>query len=229
MSFPRFKTREISTPLATTAATAALPGANAEQKANVATVAIVAGASPENAFFATPDACAEIDLFAFHERAAIREHDGGMPRLDAENEVAREMGQETANALYCAAISSWRAEIETAPETEFNGFGKLRPVSLRFLDSGWSMKALTSGWCEVSLFGVHEGGAPRERIDGWGLVPMLAWGVHRCSIRAIERDFCILRSTGGAELMQSRMRANFDQAVVWWAHPAIQGDQNART
>ncbi len=228
MTFPRFKMRERRDPLATTATTATLSGANAEQRANVATVAIVAGVPPRTAFFPQLRTRLEIDLDAFGERAAILEFDGGLPRLEAENKAARELGQASAETLYRAAIALWRGEIEAAPETKLHGLEKLRPVSLRFLDSNWVLKALAAGWCAVSLFGAHEGGAPRERIDAWGLLPMLAWGVHKSSIRLIERDFCLLRTIGGAELRQPRMRANFDQAVAWWQHPAIQGDKHER-
>ena len=84
------------------------------------------------------------------------------------------------------------------------------------------MKALAAGWDEVALFGVHGGEAPRERLDRWGVLPFLSWGTHTYSIVGFERDFCLLRTSGGSELRQQRHRANFDAAVVWWLHLAIQ-------
>jgi hypothetical protein len=156
------------------------------------------------------------------------EYDGNMPRLDAENAAAKEMGYETAGALYRAVIEAWCSEVTAAPRSEIHGFDKLRDASLRFLASDWALTALAAGWDDLGLFAVHEGTAPRERLDAWGVLPFFTWGVHKYSIVRFERDFCLLRTSGGSELRQPRMRSNFDQALVWWAHPAIQGDKNAR-
>ena len=74
------------------------------------------------------------------------EYDGGMSRLDAEDAAAREMGFDTASALYSDVIASWRSEVIAAPETKLHGFDKLKAVSLRFLASEWASKALEAGW-----------------------------------------------------------------------------------
>jgi hypothetical protein len=182
----------------------------------------VAAASP------TENSRPPIDLASFAERSAIMEYDGGMPRLDAENAAAQEMGFDSAGALYHAVIEAWLAEIEAAPETKLLGFDKLRAFSLRFLASEWPMKALAAGWCEIGLFGVHECAAPRERLDAQGLVPLIAWGMLGCTILGLDRHAAALRTRQGSTLHQPRMRANFDAALVWWAHPAIHGHKNER-
>jgi hypothetical protein len=155
------------------------------------------------------------------ERAAIMEHDGGLPRMEAEKAAAREMGFAAAEVLYRAAIEAWRLEIAAVPQTGIPGFDKLATVSLRFLGSDWATKALAADWDETALFAVHEGKAPQERHDAWGLVPVLAWGVHRCTIETFSRDVCLLRTQRDATLRQPRTRANFDEALPWWRHPGI--------
>ncbi|MFZ1107781.1 MAG: hypothetical protein WAN43_05480 [Rhodomicrobium sp.] len=180
----------------------------------VANVAVATAWSPENS-------CPPIDLSAFHERAAIMECDGGLSRFEAENAAAIELGFETAQALYRAIIDAWLAEVAAAPETKLHGFDRLKDESLRFLVSDWALKALAAGWDDLGLFAVHENAAPRERLDAWGLATLLSWGVLKSSIVRFERDFCLLRTSGGSELRQSRMRANFDAALVWWAHPLL--------
>jgi len=221
MNFPRFQIQETETIPATSATPATLSGAKAEKAGNVADVASVAAPSPKTAFFASPETCIEVDLVAFHERAAIREHDGGLPRLDAENEAARELGYDTASALYSDVIASWRSKVIAAPKTEIHGFGKLAAVSIKFLASEWPMKALEAGWDDLGLFAVHEGSAPRERLDAQGLVPLITWGVLGCTILGLNRHAAALRTQQGSTLHQPRVRANFDQAVPWWRHSTI--------
>jgi hypothetical protein len=120
-----------------------------------------------------------------------------------------------------APLASWRAFILAAPTTAARGFDKLAAVSLRFLDSEWASKAVASLWDAVSLFGIHGGPAPRERLDAWGLLPLLAWGTHRYSIFGFDAHACLLRTSNGATLRQQRHRANFDAALAWWLHPTL--------
>jgi hypothetical protein len=140
---------------------------------------------------------------------------------EADRAAAREMGFDTAAALYRAAIEAWRSEIAAAPSTGIRDFDKLAAVSLRFLDSDWAVKALAAGWDETALFAVHEGQAPKERTDAWGLIPVLAWDFHGCTIEGFSRDACALRTRRGGMLRQPRMRANVDQAAPFWRHPGI--------
>jgi hypothetical protein len=62
-------------------------------------------------------------------------------------------------------LASRRASILAAPAATAPGFDKLASVSLSFLDSGWAAKALAADWDEIALFAIHEGPAPKERID----------------------------------------------------------------
>ena len=126
--------------------------------------------------------------------------------------AAREMGFDTAEALYRAATEGVALGDRRRAATGIPGFDKLAAVSFRFLVSDWAMQALTVGWDETALFGVHEGKAPEKRHDAWGLIPVLAWGVHRCTIETFSRDVCLLRTQRDATLRQPRTRANFDKA-----------------
>ena len=65
-----------------------------------------------------------------------------------------------------------------------------------------------------------QGQRPKERLDCWGLVLFLAWGVHGCTVETIGKQVCALRTRSGAVQSQPRTRANFDEAAAWWAHPA---------
>jgi len=130
---------------------------------------------------------------------------------------------------YAEQIAEWRAAISSVrsglPDIE-----KLKAVSLRFLDSPEAALALENGWDAVSLFGMYEGQAPRERIDCWGLLLFLAWGVHSCTVETVDQKVCAIRTRSGAVQTLRRSRANFDQAVPWWKHPgirnAIDGDSD---
>jgi len=126
-------------------------------------------------------------------------------------------------------INEWRSAIAAVrsdrPEIE-----KLKTASLRFLASPDATAAVENGWDAVSLFGMHEGTAPKERIDCWGLVLFLAWGVHGCTVETVDQKVCALRTRSGAVQTLRRNRANFDEAIPWWKHPgitnAIDGDSN---
>ncbi len=117
-------------------------------------------------------------------------------------------------------ISEWRAAIARVGTDQLD-IAKLKTVSLRFLDTPDAVAAIENDWDEIALFGVHEGPSPKERLDTWGLVPFLAWGVHRYTIATVSRDACVLKTSRGASLRQPRMRANFGKAVPWWTHPGI--------
>ena len=110
-------------PATATSATVATEETNKTRTA--ATVATVAVAEAGSAL--APVAAKPIDLAAFHERAAIMEYDGGLPRGEADKAAAREMGFDTAEALYRAAIKAWRSEIAAAPQTGIPALTSLLP------------------------------------------------------------------------------------------------------
>ena len=117
-------------------------------------------------------------------------------------------------------IAEWRFAIASVATDQVN-IAKLKIASLCFLDGLDAVEAVSCGWDAVSLFGVHQGPAPHERLDAWGLIPAQVWGVLHCSIVNFDRDACMLRTPRTATLRQPRLRANFDQAVPWWMHPRI--------
>ncbi len=163
----------------------------------------------------------EFDISAFAECASIMEYDGGMPRAEADHTAAHELGYRTEEALDHASVEAWLSEIAATPQTGIHDFDRLATVSLRFLESEWAMKALAADWDETALFAVHEGQSPKERIDAWGLIPLLAWGIHKPSIISFDANACLLRPSAGEPLRQPRSRANFDEAVPWWRHLGI--------
>ena len=117
-------------------------------------------------------------------------------------------------------IVEWRAAVEQATPVTPAGH-KLKETSSLFLDSEDATAAIENGWDAVSLFGLHKGSALKERIDAWGLVLFLAWGVHGCRVESVNEKVCALRTRTGVAQRQPRDRANFDQAIPWWRHPAI--------
>jgi hypothetical protein len=121
---------------------------------------------------------------------------------------------------YAEQIAEWRASISSV-RSDLPDIEKLKTVSLRFLDSPEAALALENGWDAVSLFGMHEGQAPKERIDCWGLVLFLAWGVHGCTVETIGQKVCALRTRSGAVQTLPRSRASSDQAAPWWLHAGI--------
>ena len=103
--------------------------------------------------------------------------------------------------------------------------GTLLLATLAFLDSEHAEPAVSFGWDEVALFGVHPCSEPRHRLEGWGLVPTLGWSVLRLSIRTISADHVALVSAnaqGGSELT-FRRKPGLASAVPWWRHPVLSG------
>lgn len=119
-----------------------------------------------------------------------------------------------------ATIAEWRTAIASVkpgiPEID-----KLKTVSLRFLDSPDAVAAVEHGWDAVSLFGMHEGNAPKQRVGCWGLVLFIAWGVHGCTVETIGQKVCALCTRSGAVQTLRNNRAASDEAVPWWLHPGI--------
>ncbi len=170
-----------------------------EQK--VAGVADVASPLPEFSFFERPSSppCRKVADVA-----------GGLP----ENAKFDDPGGRP------AIIAEWRDAIANV-KPDRPDIDKLKAVSLSFLDSADAITAVEHGWDALSLFGMHRGECYRIRIDCWGLVLFLAWGVHKCSVETIDAKVCALRTRSGAVQMLRPHRENFDQAIPWWQHPGI--------
>jgi len=124
-------------------------------------------------------------------------------------------------------ITAWRASIACVA-TDLPEVSRLKTVSLRFLDGSNVAAAIENEWNEVSLFGVHRGGYPKERLDCWGLTAFLAWGTHSYTIQAFTREECSLLTRSGSLLKLQRVRPNHDQATSFWTHPAFCNPQSER-
>jgi len=117
-------------------------------------------------------------------------------------------------------IDEWRKAIR-AVRSDRPDIMKLKAASLRFLDGPDAITAVDNGWDAISLFGVHRGSAPKDRIDCWGLVLFTAWGVHGCTVETIGQKVCALRTRTGAVQTKPRVHPNAGQAIPWWQHPAL--------
>jgi hypothetical protein len=160
----------------------------------------------------------------FEERAAIREESGELSRAEANQVAAQEFGYPHPKAFYSAVIHAWRAAIEAAwlpapasdcEQIKYGKFDALKTSSLAFLHSDFA----TCGWDELALFAVHESSAPAERIDSYGLLPLIAWSILGLKVSDIGREHATLTTYSGATLRHPRFRANHNEAVPWWTHP----------
>lgn len=107
-----------------------------------------------------------VDLDAFEERAAIAEHDGELPREDAERLAAGEQGFDSADDLHAAAVAFWSSEIDRlarAGATARQSGEALRRAQA-FVREGWALQAARLGWDELDLFGVCPR-APWRNLD----------------------------------------------------------------
>ena len=109
-----------------------------------------------------------VDPDVFEERAGIIEHDGGLPRQEAEALAAQEQGFADTDSLHGELVRRWAAEIErlaTLPAVSPDGAEALKRAQA-FISEGWALQAARLGWGEVELFGV----CPRApwRLGGQG-------------------------------------------------------------
>jgi hypothetical protein len=120
-----------------------------------------------------------------------------------------------------ATIAECRARVQlTTPRTP--EFIALKDMSLRFLDSPDAVTAFKNAHHTLSLFGVCKSDASINRVDCWGLVPFLAWGIHTGEDAACSGKICAIR-TRSAYAVRQRPPQNFhfDQSVPWWDYGDI--------
>lgn len=201
---------------------------------NAADAADAAGVPPQTTKFVASEVRETIDLAAFSERAAILEHDAGLSRAEAERAAARELGHDSAEALYLAAIEAWRGEILALPKANTREAERLVAMTLGFLASEWALKALAAGWDEPALFGVFDGeaGAMRSRYDAQGLVPAIALSVLTLKPVEITADAAILQSRTGSRLRHGRFLPGAEYCASWWSvsgHAQNPAQYSART
>ena len=127
-----------------------------------------------------------------------------------------------------ARIRAWRRMITAVPlpepwtDTErlaARQIEALRDHSIDFLDGDFILDAVHCGWGEIEVFGVHEGTAPVERLDSYGLIPLLAWSGLGLTLTGIDHNHAQLTSWTGSVLKHPRVRPNHSGAVPWWRHP----------
>ena len=93
-------------------------------------------------------ALAAPDPVAFEERSAIAEHDGGMPRQDAETLAAREQGFDDTDSLHGEMVGRWATEIgrlAKLPAVSPEGAEALKRAQA-FISEGWALPAARLGW-----------------------------------------------------------------------------------
>lgn len=154
------------------------------------------------------------DLDAFEERAAIREHEGGQDRDQAEAVAARELGYAGPDDLFSAASRRWLRllEAEAARWASDPRGRKHIAAALAFTREGWAAKAAALGWDALALFGVHPS-APWRRHDCMGA----AFARH--PVAAVTRDGVIYRAADGAMLTRWRCHIADDARAVWEISP----------
>ncbi len=162
------------------------------------------------------------DADAFEERAAIFEHDAGLPRRDAETLAAQEQGRADAPSLHGELVDRWAAEIERLaklPAVSPDGAEALKRAQA-FISEGWALQAARLGWDETELFGVCPR-APWHRLDRKGA----AFGG---AVQAITQDAVVYASglrryralvnnAGGGLLFWELVCEPLMQFVAGWA------------
>ena len=110
--------------------------------------------------------------------------------LQAPDNVPADWVQGIADLLAMPAHPDW-------PET---GWTVLREDALRFIQA-WAAQAHALGWEALDLFAVHVD-APRARLDGMGLVPLLSGR----PVAALTEDSAAITGESGAPLTYRRRK-----------------------
>jgi hypothetical protein len=152
-------------------------------------------------------ALAAPDLAVYEERAGIIEHDGGLPRQEAESLAAQEQGFNDADSLHGELVGRWATEIDRLT--------KLRAVSAEgaealkqaqaFISQGWALQAVRPGWDEIELFGACPR-APWQRLDRKGV----AFGG---TVQAVTQD--AVAYVGGQRRYRAQVNNDGGAIVIW--------------
>ena len=147
------------------------------------------------------------DSDAFEERAAIIEHDAGLPRQEAETLAAQEQGHADAGSLHGATVQRWAAEIgrlAKLPAVSPEGAEALK-LARAFINEGWALQAARLGWDEVELFGVCPR-APWQRLDRKGV----AFGG---AVQAITTEAVVC--VGGQRRYRAQVNNDNGAVLIW--------------
>jgi hypothetical protein len=127
------------------------------------------------------------------ERAAIIEHDSGIPSAWAE-------------AL--AQLDPNKPPSDVPPR---RWLGFIDDCG-RFLDGGWVLRATKLGWGPLDLFGCDRE-RPVSRVDHLGLV----WLLNGGTVVELQRDRAILKTPNGALQSYRRRPIEVGRVVLAWA------------
>ncbi len=191
--------------------------------ASSASSASLGSENPKPAESAEPAECAELlkhpspdlrdtaltasDPDEFEERAGIIEHDGGLPRQEAEALAAQEQGFDDADSLHRESVGRWAAEIErlaTLPAISPDGAEALKRARA-FIAEGWALQAARFGWDEVELFGVCPV-APWQRLDRKGA----AFGG---AVKAVTQEAMVY--VGGLRRYRAQVNNDGGATLIW--------------
>ena len=148
-----------------------------------------------------------VDPDDFEERAGIIEHDGGLPRQEAETLAAQEQGHADADSLHRESVGRWAAEIErlaTLPAISPDGAEALKRARA-FIAEGWALQAARFGWDEVELFGVCPV-APWQRLDRKGA----AFGG---AVKAVTQEAMVY--VGGLRRYRAMVNNDGGAVLIW--------------
>jgi hypothetical protein len=126
------------------------------------------------------------------ERAAIIEHDGGVPRLWAE-------------AL--ARLNPNRPPCNMSPKRWLQFIDDCG----RFLDGGWATRAEALGWGPLELFGCDRV-KPFARLDRAGLL----WLLNGGKLIALTAATATIETIGGARQTYRRRPIEVDAVALAW-------------
>jgi hypothetical protein len=129
---------------------------------------------------------------AEEERAAIVEHDGGVPRAWAEGFARLEPSKPPGDV----PPPRWLRFVDDCG---------------RFLNGGWVSRAAQFGWGPVDLFGCDRG-RPFARVDHLGLLWLLKGG----SIVELHRDRAVVQTAGGIHQTYRRCPVEAGRVVLAW-------------
>lgn len=161
----------------------------AERRLTLASLAALAGGQAESL---NTEPATDTWTDAEEERAAVIEHDGGVPREWAEGFTRLD---------------------RTKPPSEVPSQRWLRFIDdcRRFLDGGWAARAAALGWGPLHLFGCDRK-RPFARLDHRGLL----WEINGGRLIELHRDRAIIETASGARQSYRRQPLEVGRVVLAW-------------
>ena len=164
------------------------PEKEAERSTTLATLATLAGVRGETEHFKPAPDTSDGE----EERAAIVEHDGGVPRAWAEGFARLDPRKPPGDV----PPLRWLRFIDDCG---------------RFLDGGWASRAAQFGWGPLNLFGCDRK-RPFARVDHLGLLWLLKGG----TIVELHGDRAIVQTAGGVRQVYRRRPVEVGRVVLAW-------------